>query len=181
MVSPEYIEEQRHEAPQAPLSVVEKVEEQEPETPQAPLPAVEKQESLVLKRRRAWLTPLERSLGIVLAPIGGFAYSWCAMLAAENWGDPSGIGWIGGILVVLLAATCVVLFSPLRSFAVVVPVLFALGALLAFFFGVPLHSHYETYSVVATYSMALPVSVITGFVLAIVGAIIGFEIMKMRR
>ncbi|HEX4919537.1 MAG TPA: hypothetical protein VFV92_02215, partial [Candidatus Bathyarchaeia archaeon] len=110
----------------------------------------------------------------VMPLIGGFAWLWSFVLNQPN--DITGIVLVGGSLVVILGTVCVVLLFPFWWAIVVVPLAFAFGELLAFFEGVPLHSYNESYSIVATYSMALPFSVILGFVVALVGASIGFLI-----
>jgi len=152
----------------------EQVENPKPQAQQAPSPAVEKQVPRVVEKRRPWQT-----LGFVLPLIGGFAWLWSFVLNQPN--DITGIVLVGGSLVVILGAVCVVLLSPFRWAIGVVPLVFTFGELLAFFFGALSQGHWEAYNVVTTYSLALPFGVYAGFVLALVGAAIGYWINKTRR
>jgi hypothetical protein len=154
----------------------EHVEKQKTEDKQVSSPAEKTQVPTVVENTRPWLKPLKRTLGTVMPLIGGFVWIWCILLAVEQWNDITGTGMLGVLAVFVLGTVCVVLLFPFWWAIVVVPLAFAFGELLAFFVGVPLHSYNESYSIVATYSMALPFSVILGFVVALVGASIGFLI-----
>ncbi len=128
--------------------------------------------------RRPWLKPLEQTLGNILPFIGGFVWIWIPLIGQAS--DPIAVALVGAPLIILLEAACIVLLSPSRWAPVVVSLGFAFGELLAFFFGVPQNSHFEAYTIIATYSMALPLGVFVGFFFALVGAAIGLGINKVR-
>lgn len=152
MVSPEHVEKQKTEDNQVPT---------------------------VVENKRAWLKPLMRVVGVIVPLVGGFAWIiGSLMLPIDPTFDPTGFWLVGILAIVSLGAVCVVLLFPFWWAIAVVPLAFAFGELLAFFVGVPLHSYNESYSIVATYSMGVPFSVILGFVVALVGASIGFLIKR---
>ena len=165
------------------MNYTEQVEKPKPQAQQAPS-ASEKQMPSVVEKIRPWVRQSKPILGIVLSLIGGFAWIWTIVVnqpMVNQPYDPTGIALVGGLLIVILGVVCVVLLSPFRWAIGVVPLVFAFGELVGFFFGVPFQSHVEGYSVVTTYNLALPIGVIAGFILALVGATIGYWINKTRR
>lgn len=144
------------------------VDEQKPDDKQAPSPAKEKQAPIVVENTRPWLKPLKPTLGTVLPLVGGFALIWCFISY-----DLGALGLLGLLAVAILGGVCVVLLFPFRWAIGVVSLAFAFGELLAFFVGVSSHSTWEGYSVVATYSVFVPIGLVIGFIAALVGAFLG--------
>jgi hypothetical protein len=80
----------------------EHIDNQTSENQQAPSPAVKQQVPTEVEKKRPWLKPLMRVLGVVVPLIGGIAVMWLIIFASDvgNWLLPLPfiLGIVGAVL-----------------------------------------------------------------------------------
>ena len=148
----------------------EHIDDQQQENQQAPSPVVEKHSPKVVENMRAWLNPRKRTLGVALPFLGGVFWVWCMMsLDLGIW------ALFALLIIAVLAGWCVMLLNPFRRPIATVSLSFAFGELLAFFVQAGFFDTWQAYSVVATFSVFVPVGVVVGYIVALVGASIVYS------
>lgn len=146
----------------------EHTDNQKSDNQQAPSPAVKQQVPTEVEKKRPWLKPLMRVAGIVLSLVGGFTVVWVifGFIPLSQY-DPGLLPLLG---VLLLEAVSAVLFRSWWAL-LVIPIAFALGALLAFYL-IPLVISPDPLAIGDTgYAVFLYASIAP--IIAVIGASIG--------